>query len=325
MRILNLIFAALCMVACASAAPPQPASATDPMPRTLSWSELEKIPLPPAAPRIAYGPAPQQFGELRVPEGTGPFPLVMLIHGGCWLADFDYVHITRLAAALTPLGYASWTIEYRRLGDPGGGWPNTLLDVARAADHVRTLARSHPLDLTRVVSMGHSAGGQLALWLAARGKLPADSALYLKNPLPLTGVVGLAAITDLETYRIGPPDSCNASVDQLLGGPPQQFAQRYAQTSPLALLPLGLPQWLIQGERDRIVPAPSVRAYAQAALSNGDPVTLMPLAGAGHFEVVAPQAPAWPAVVEALNSALKKPSLKRSRWSFRRERARVSA
>ena len=299
------ILAALCLLPQAALCTPE---VDAPMSKTLSWSEFEQLPLPAAGERIAYGAAPQQFGELRLPSrkvhGAGPFPVVILIHGGCWLADFTYVHITRLAAAMAEQGMAVWTIEYRRLGDAGGGWPNTLLDPARAADHLRELARSHPLDLKRVVSVGHSAGGQLALWLAARHKLPVDSPLHLKNPLPLHGVIGLAAITDLHTYRIGPADSCNASVDQLLGGSPEQHAQRYAQASPLALLPLGVPQWLLQGERDRIVPATSASAYAQAARSGGDMATLVALPEAGHFELVAPQPPAWPQLLQALRQAL---------------------
>lgn len=301
MRIQTALFAVLCASAQPAFAQPAPAA----MSRTLSWNEIEKMPLPEAGEKIAYGGAAQQFGELRVPAGRGPFPVVILIHGGCWLADFNYLHITRLAAEMVKQGVAVWTIEYRRLGDEGGGWPNTLLDAAQAADHLRELAKQHPLDLQRVVSVGHSAGGQLALWLAARGKLPAHSVLHAKNPLKLKGVIGLAAITDLETYRLGPPDSCNASVDQLLQGSPEQYPERYAQASPRSLLPLGVPQWLIQGEQDRIVPATSVSAYAQAALAKGDLVYLLAQPQAGHFEMVAPQPPVLPALLDALKAALK--------------------
>lgn len=296
------MIAALCLLpqAALCAAP-----AEKPMSPTLSWSEFEKLPLPSPGEKIAYGEAAQQFGELRLPAGQGPFAVAVLIHGGCWLNAFNHVYITRLAAALTQQGIATWTIEYRRLGDEGGGWPNTLLDAARATDHLRVLAKTHALDLSRVASVGHSAGGQLALWLAARGKLPQDSALYREQPLPLSGVVGLAAITDLHTYRIGPPDSCNASVDPLMGGPPEQHAARYAQASPRALLPLGVPQWLVQGGQDRIVTATSAAAYVQAATAAGDLATLVALPEAGHFELVAPQLPAWAPLLQALKAALR--------------------
>ena len=295
------MLAALCLLpqAALCAAP-----AEKPMPPTLSWSEFEKLPLPPPGLKIAYGDALQQFGELRLPAGTGPFPVAVLIHGGCWLNAFHYTYITRLAAAMAGEGIAVWTLEYRRLGDEGGGWPHTLLDAARATDHLRVLARQHPLDLKRVVSIGHSAGGQLALWLAARHRLPADSALYVKDPLRLAGVIGLAAITDLHTYRIGPPDSCNASVDQLMGGSPEQHAPRYAQASPLALLPMGVPQWLIQGGQDRIVTTTSVSSYVNAATASGDLATLVALPEAGHFELVAPQPPAWAPLRQVLRQAL---------------------
>lgn len=307
MKITNYLILLLCAVSHAALAQMTPLA----MPKTLSWNEVEKLPLPAAAEKIAYGSAPQQFGELRVPQGKGPFPVVVLIHGGCWLADFNYVHITRLAALMVQQGAAVWTIEYRRLGDADGGWPNTLLDAGHAADYLRVLAKKHPLDLQRVISIGHSAGGQLALWLAARDKLPADSELHLKDPLKLKAIIGLAAITDLETYRIGPPDSCNASVDQLLGGTPEKYPLRYAQTSPLALLPLGVPQWLIQGELDLIVPATSTGAYHQAAMAAGDVMSLTALPNTGHFEMVAPQAPVWPVLQTALRQALNLPPLRR--------------
>lgn len=299
MKGLWLGLALLALAACKAPAPRE-----TPMSAPLTWTELQARPLPPPVARQAYGSAPQQFGELRVPAGTGPFPVVVLIHGGCWRNAFDLAYITRLAAAITELGYATWTIEYRRLGDAGGGWPGTFLDVADATDHLRSLARTAPLDLQRLVTMGHSAGGQLALWLAARPRLPADSPLHRTSALPVKAVVGLAPITDLAHYRIGPPDSCHASVDPLLGGSPEQQPQRYAQTSPRALLPLGVPQILVQGAQDPIVPAAGVADYADAARAAGDTVQLLRIEGAGHFDPAAPDTATWPALREALQAAL---------------------
>jgi acetyl esterase/lipase len=274
-------------------------------PPVLSWNELKARALPAPGQHLAYGSAPQQFGELRLPAGTGPFPVAVLVHGGCWLNAFDYRYFTHLAASITAQGVATWTIEYRRLGDAGGGWPGTFLDVAQATDHLRELLRDHPLDLSRVAAVGHSAGGQLALWLAARHKLPPDSELYTPFPLRVRSVVGLAPITDLHRYRVGAPDSCNASVDPLLGGTPQQQARRYAETSPLALLPLGAAQWLIQGGRDPIVPADSVRHYADAARALGESVQRMEQPLAGHFEPAVPDTTTWADVRTALAQALK--------------------
>ncbi len=273
--------------------------------KTLSWSELSALPLPKAGERSAYDKGPQQFGELRLPEGKGPFPVVVLIHGGCWQAEFDYVYITRLAAWLAERGVASWTIEYRRLGDEGGGWPGTFLDAAHAADFVREIAKTHPIDLKRVYAAGHSAGGQLALWLASRAKLPATSDLFLKDPIAIRGVLALAAVTDLAKYRVGPPGSCHSSVDPLLGGTPEKVASRYAETSPIARLPLGIPQVFIQGAADPIVDPASVRAYADAAKKAGDQATVLALPGAGHFEASVPLPKTEAVFEEALRLLLK--------------------
>ncbi|MEO7167039.1 MAG: alpha/beta hydrolase [Spartobacteria bacterium] len=280
---LLFVFAALVSAHGESATP----SATAPA-KTLSWSELSALPLPEPGKRITYGDGPQQFGELRLPAGQGPFPVVVLLHGGCWMSAFDYVYITRLSAWLAQRGMATWTIEYRRVGDAGGGWPGTFLDVATATDALRKIAQSAPLDLERVFAAGHSAGGQLALWLASRARLPKTSEIYLEKPLPIRGVLGLAAITDLEQYRVGPPDSCHSAVDQLLGGGPEKYPTRYAETSPRQRLPLGVPQIFIQGEADPIVAPGPVRAYVEAAEKAGDRATVLLLPGAGHFEASVP-------------------------------------
>lgn len=268
----------------------------------MQWSEVAALPQPPALPRLAYGDDPLQFGELSLPPGKGPFPVVMLIHGGCWLSDFDYRHVRPLAAAIAHEGFAVWNIEYRRLGNPGGGWPNTFLDAGAALDHLRALATQHPLDLRRVAVAGHSAGGQLALWLATRDQLPAKSELQVAYPLSVAGVIGLAPITDLYTYRIGAPNSCNAAVDPLLGGTPDTVATRYAQTSPLQRLPLRAPIWLIQGYDDRIVAESATQVFADAARAAGDEVQLTLIPDTGHFENVVPGSRHWPAIQAALHA-----------------------
>lgn len=264
------------------------ANSADAAPKTLSWAELSAMPLPAPAKQIAYESGPQQFGELRLPNGPGPFPVVVLVHGGCWMAAFDYHYMTRLAAWLADRGVATWTIEYRRVGDDGGGWPGTFLDVAQATDALRKIAKDAPIDLQRVYAAGHSAGGQLALWLASRARLPKESALFVADPLPIRGVLGLAAIADLKTYRVGSPGSCHSSVDQLIGDGPEKFPVRYAETSPMQRLPLGIPQIFIQGEEDPIVDPASVRAYVEAAVKAGDHAVVLPLPDAGHFEASTP-------------------------------------
>lgn len=267
--------------------------------RMVTWSEIEALPAPPAGQRLAYGEHPLHFGELRLPEGPGPHPLAVLIHGGCWRAQYDLGYMAHAAAALARAGIATWTMEYRRIGDEGGGWPGTFLDAARAADFVRELAARHPVDTTRVALVGHSAGGHLALWLAARRSLPADSPLRTAEPLPVRGVVPLAGITDLRAYGAA-PGSCNAAVPLLLGGSPGEVPERYAQASPVELLPLGVPVRLVHGTLDPTVPLEQAERLAAAARAAGDDARVVPVEGAGHFDVVAPHAPAWTRVVAAV-------------------------
>ena len=253
-------------------------------------------PAPPADHRIAYGANEFQFGELRLPKGPGPHPVAIVIHGGCWLSQYGLSYMGHVAADLTSAGIATWSIEYRRIGNEGGGWPGTYADAARAADHLRELAKTYPLDLTRVVATGHSAGGHLALWLGARAGLPKESPLHAADPLPLRGIVSLAGITDLR--RTG--TACDREVGQLMGGAAGEKAALYDLGSPIERLPLRVPQVIVQGDSDTIIPTIMAREYVAAAQKKGDPVTLRLLEKAGHFEVVDPKSEAWPVIREAL-------------------------
>jgi acetyl esterase/lipase len=295
-RSILLAFAAGIVLAlsCAHAPPPPP----------VTWKQIADQPVPPADQRISYGSDSLQFGELRLPPGPGPFPVVVVLHGGCWRAEYDVAHIGPVSAALTAQGIATWTLEYRRIGNEGGGWPGTFEDVARGTDHLRELAKQYPLDLSRVVTMGHSAGGHLALWLAARRRLPSGSAIASGDPLPVAGVVGLAAIGDLREYA---RDSswCNASVPLLMGGRPEEVANRYAEGSPIELLPLGAPVRLLHGAGDKVVPLAQSREYVARASKLGDQVALEEIEGAGHFDVIAVTAPAWNAVEKAVRELLR--------------------
>jgi len=266
----------------------------------LTFEDIKRLPVPPGGQRFSYGSDAFQFGELRLPEGKGPHPVAIVIHGGCWYSEYDLDHLRNFNARLTELGVASWSLEYRRIGNPGGGWPGTFADVAQGADHLRVLARTYPLDLNRVIVIGHSAGGQLALWLAARRRLPVASSLYDKNPLPVLGVVSLAGVTDLKNFR----PNCRDAVTKLLGGSPQEVADRYQQTSPIEMLPLGVKQRVILGAVDGIVPGELGKSYQTTARKKGDHVDLTIVAGAGHFDLIAPQLFAWPVVVEAVRSLL---------------------
>jgi acetyl esterase/lipase len=271
--------------------------------KPITWQEIAALPAPAAGMRIAYGTDSLQFGELRLPEGDGPFPVVVVVHGGCWLSQYNLQYMAHLSAALTEAGYATWNLEFRRVGDAGGGWPGTFLDVAQGADFVRELARDYPLDLKQVVVTGHSAGGHLALWLAARRNLPRKSDLHTRKPLKVKGVVALAGIADLENYATD-NGSCNAAVLKLMGGMPADVPGRYAQASPMRLLPLKVPQRLVQGALDPIVPTAQATAYASRAKSKGDVAEVKLIADAGHFDLVAPQSSAWGSVLESIKEVL---------------------
>jgi acetyl esterase/lipase len=264
----------------------------------IPYSDLVALETPAAEIREAYGAGPQQFGELRIPDGArSKRPVIVFIHGGCWQAEYDLKHAQPAAAALASEGYVVWLPEYRRLGDAGGGWPGTFDDVGTAIDHLRALAKKYPqVDTTRVILAGHSAGGQLALWGAGRSATNASA-------LEVQGVVGLAAISDMATYG-ATRGGCNASVTPLLGGTAAQVPERYRAVSPIEHLPLGVPVRLVHGSGDAIVPPGMSETYAARAKAAGDRADVTLITGAGHFDVIAPQTSAWKAVVAALRGII---------------------
>jgi acetyl esterase/lipase len=268
----------------------------------LTTDEAMRRPQPVADRRIHYGSAPLQFGDLRMPRGEGEFPLAIVIHGGCWSAEYDLSYMGMLCAALAAQGIATWCVEYRRVGDTGGGWPGTFVDVGAAADFVRRLAREFPLDLDRVVAVGHSAGGHLALWLAARSKMNASDDLYVANPIALRGVVALAAIPDL--VRAARENVCGDMSIRLMGGTHSDCPDRYRQGSPVELLPLGVKQVLVHGEADALVPPSFSAEYTQRARTAGDLARFVSVT-AGHFELISPSSQAGSAVESAVLSLLK--------------------
>ena len=270
----------------------------------LTQQDIARLPAAPADHRIPYGKDPLQFGDLRLPKGKGPHPVAIVIHGGCWLSAFADLRLTApLSDALTRAGIATWNVEFRRVDNPGGGWPGTFLDVANAVDHTRELATKYPLDLKRIVIIGNSAGGHLALWAAARHRLPEKSPLFIKNPLPVRGAINLGGISDLKNY-LQESAGCGKPIIRLVGGSPNEAPERYRETSPIEMLPLGVKLTLIVGAHDTIVRPEHNQAYATAAQKSGDHVQLIVLDNAAHFEVIAPSSSAWPTVERAVFSLL---------------------
>jgi acetyl esterase/lipase len=240
--------------------------------------------------RYRYGGRRAQVAELWRPVGErGDLPVVVLLHGGFWRSMYTKMLMRGLAAAVVERGWAAWNVEYRRLGPlgGGGGWPATFADVAAAVDH---LAVVDGVDLARVATCGHSAGGQLALWAAARGRLPAE-APGASPRVAVKVAVSLAGVVDL--HRAAALGLGGGAVELLLGGRPEDVADRYAVASPAARLPHGVPQVLVHGSTDTVVPPSMSEGYQRDAVRLGDDAVYVPLDGVGHREVIARDGRAW--------------------------------
>ena len=268
----------------------------------LSWADLTSRPRPEPQAAIAYGDDPWQRVDLWLPDGAGPFRTVLMVHGGCWTTSIaDRTLMNWVAEDLRRDGYAVWNIDYRGVDRPGGGYPGTFRDAAAAADAVRGYAPKYGLDLRRLVAIGHSAGGHLALWLAARPRLPRDSALWCATPLSIAHVVACGALPDLEQVAASPDNGCGIEViGNLVGDGNREDRDVYADTSIPRLLPLGVPQDLVNGREDRIVPYRLATGYAAQA---GAEATLHTIPDTGHVELVTPDTPAWIAAKRLIAAA----------------------
>jgi len=239
---------------------------------------------PPSDARLRYGNDEYQFGDLRVPKGSGPFAAAMFVHGGFWRARYDLKHTSFLCAALTKAGFVTWNLEYRRVGNPGGGWPGSFEDVTAGYQFLRQLAGKYPIDSTRIVVLGHSAGGQLALALAAHHN-------SMLAAVSLAGVVDLRRAWDLHLS--------NDAVAEFLGGDPERVPEHYHEASPVEL-DIHCKQLLLHGAEDDIVPVQMSRDYAKRKLQKRETINLLEIPKAGHFEIVDPESKIWPEVGKAV-------------------------
>src|SRR5262252_10811317 len=276
---------------------------------------------------LSYGPGPEHVADVRLPPlptgtpsagtpggalprgalsggalpaGTLPAPLVVFLHGGFWRVAYDRTHTGPLATALATAGFAVCVPEFRRTGQRGGGWPGTFDDVAAVVDAlpvlVRDAAGAGRVSDEPALLAGHSAGGHLALWAAARHRLPPAAGWRVQGP-QFRGVVALAAVSDLPAcYALG---LGQGAADALLSGGPRQYPQRYRAADPMLLLPLDRPVRLVHGSADDRVPAGMSRDYLGQARAAGDDVALDELPGAEHFEVIDPLSSWWPRVQAA--------------------------
>jgi acetyl esterase/lipase len=251
--------------------------------------DILTLPPPPADVRLAYGSDPNQFGDLRLPTGKGPFPVAMNIHGGFWRAKYDLAHAGHLCAALTAKGIATWNLEYRRVGNPGGGWPGTFEDVANGFRFLPQIAKRYNLDPLNSLVMGHSAGGQLAVCLA--GHEP--SAIRV---LSLAGVLNLQQAFDLHLS--------NDAVVEFLGGKPAEVPDHYREADPTRLPIPQARQILVHGAQDDVIPPAFSRNYVEEKKKKGENVTLVELPKADHYDLIDPRSAAWTLIEKAVAELL---------------------
>ena len=275
------------------------------VPPLLTWDDLSARPRPSPDATIAYGDDDMQKVDVWVPKGKGPFPAVLMVHGGCWTTSIaDRSLMNWIAGDLRALGIAVWNIDYRGVDRPGGGYPGTFLDAGAAADALAANAARFRLDTSRIVAVGHSAGGHLALWLAARPKLPKGSPLRTAAPLPIAHVVSLGGLPDLEATAASPDNGCGVDVVARLVGAPGIRSDVYADTSVPRLLPIGVPQDLVNGREDRIIPVRLATGYEAQAKQAGDTVALHFVPATGHVELVTPDTKAWAETKRLIRAAL---------------------
>lgn len=265
----------------------------------VSWRDLLDAKTSLQFERIQIGPDSLQFADLWLPDEPAPHPVVILIHGGCWQSMYPGVALTHpMAQALADEGIAVWNIEYRRLGHKGGGYPGTFLDVANAADHLREIADEYDLDLKNIIAAGHSAGGHLATWLAARENISTDSELYAENPIPVQRVISLAGINDLEQYAQFGSSPCGDQPVEKLASLDKRNENAFSDTSPVNLLPFSAKHYEIVAAFDRPVPPFLGRKFSMAVTEAGGESELILQNGAGHYEMTAPWTDEWLQIIE---------------------------
>ncbi len=251
-----------------------------------------------------YGGDRSQFVEIRLPRGRkDTAPVVFFVHGGFWKTEFDLSHASHLCAALTnDLAVATVNIEYRRLGRSGGNWPVLFQDVGAAADCLPALSEKYHFDLSKAICSGHSAGGQLSLWLVSRAKIKSESStLFSRKPMRFHAAVSLAGVADLRSaFHSG----LGGGIVKDLIGAPEKYPERYSQVSPIESLPLQVQTVLIHGREDQIVPIAQSEKFVEKAVSLGDDATLVSLDG-GHFELIDPLSRQWPMVKQKIAGLIK--------------------
>jgi acetyl esterase/lipase len=257
----------------------------------------------PTTTRYSYGSHREQIADLTVPDGSGPFPVLIMFHGGGFAAGPTLDRLTPLCADLADNGLATWNVEYRRLEGTEGGWPMTWADAAAATDYLVKVRDQHQLDLNRVAAFGHSAGAPLALWLASRGARTPLAELGGAPAVSVRAAVAAAGVCDFGRQW---PERLQAVFHEIIGGSLADVPERYAAISPVQFLPVGVPLLVVQGAVDTTVPSSFSEEFAAAATAAGDTVTLLIVDGAEHSDVRDAASPHWPSVRTCLVEFLEK-------------------
>ncbi len=300
------VVSALCAGAIALAPSPACAAPLVPsasvIPALMTWPDLLGRQRPEPDRTLSYGTDDHQVVDLWLPSGKGPHPTVLMLHGGCWTTKIaDRTYMNWAAADLRSRGIAVWNIDYRGVDLPGGGYPGTFQDVATAADMLARVAPQYHLSIGHLVAVGHSAGGHLAMWLAARWNLPSTSILYTAHPLTVTSVVSLGGLPDLEAATHPPKGSCRASsATQLVGAASPSRPNVFADTSPAAMSIWSAQTTSINGALDIIAPPDLANAFGDAMARKGKIIDRVTVANSGHIELVAPETPAWHLAVKII-------------------------
>jgi acetyl esterase/lipase len=235
------------------------------------------------------------------PAGNGPFPVVVLVHGGCWQTEYDGIKQFRnISGALAAEGIAVWNVEYRRVDEAGGGFPGTQQDMIAALDALVANAKTHQLDLGRLTAVGHSAGGYMVQWAAGRARIPSTSPLYRAQPLILHHVVSLGGINDLRAWT----GICGFEVSKLTGTASAGRTDVFGDTDPAELIPNGSQTVLITGELDQQVPKETAFRFAAKAKAAGDSAEVIVLPGASHFDEAAATSPSWKTTLAVIKNQL---------------------
>ncbi len=265
----------------------------------MKWSDLLTRARPTANASISYGDDELQVADLWLPQGSGPHPTVLMVHGGCWQTDIaDRTIMNWISDDLRRRGVAVWNIDYRGVDRPGGGYPGTFLDASAAADALYSNASRYNLDLKRLTAVGHSAGGHIALWLAGQHRLPKGSLLRRPDPIPIRTVISLGGLPDLEQAARPPGSGCGTDVIKKIS------EGHYDDTSVPRLAPLGVRQVLINGLQDKIIPVAFAADYAAIMRSKGDRVLVRMVDHTGHVELISPDTRAWRIAAKDIELAL---------------------